>query len=104
MSVRAKKSPANMLKPIRQPAPVPSPMSSGRSWFSGPRGMAQSHSGVVSPPTAPAHQVTTKEKAIVLGMKRNMPCTRSSQDWLSVIGRNARRKNPSSGLLRLYSG
>ena len=48
--------------------------------------MDQSQSGKVRPPSAPAHQVTTKLNAIVLGMKRNIECSRSSQDWPSVSG------------------
>ena len=41
------------------------------------------------------------QAADMLGMNRNMPCSRSSHDCPSVIGRNIRRKNPSSGLPRL---
>jgi hypothetical protein len=70
------------------------PSSSGRSVLSGPRGTDQSHSGNVSPPSAPAHHVTTNANASVLGMKRKMPCSRSNQHWASDIGVNTRRQRP----------
>ena len=51
----------------------------------------------MTPPRAPAHQVMTKANAIVLGMNRRIPCSRSSHDWPSLIGTSILRQKPSSG-------
>jgi hypothetical protein len=34
---------------------------------------------------------------MVLGMNRNIACSRSSQDWPSVIGVSTRRQNVGAG-------
>jgi hypothetical protein len=64
--VTRKTTPITVLSAIRAPSVSDSPSSTLRSWLSGSgAGTKRSQITEVTPPSAPAHQVSTKQKLIV---------------------------------------